>query len=1042
MKRPMVRLALAWIGFILICRTLGWTLRPVSEAEALLRARADGDGAQTGLYGTLGGRLESIQINSSGSWFLRMTETVFVPLDAPEQALPAGRVLVYFPARGDPAVGNRAEIRGTLTLLQTADNPGEFDAAAYYEAENIACCLEGDAMRITDTGTDRVAEAARQLRLRLGSGLRQAFESRDAGLLGAMLLGERSGVDEESEALFELAGLSHLFSVSGLHVSFWAGVLSWFSGLLLSFLPLGRGRFWRGGFAFLRALISCAGIVFYMILCGGKTPISRAGLMLLAYQASLAGRFSYVLPSDLALAALAALIPAPYALFQASFQLSYGCILILGCLLPVLNRRLYLETPGGQAALVPVLLQTGTMPVMLWHSFCFHPYSFFANLIAVPFAAFILGGGFLAAVLTPWLRPAGLIAAGGVHYLLEGIRLLCRLVRLLPLHTVVLGRPAAWQLTVYTGLVLFGIGLSVRSRKSEMRRLDELIEAAGAGPIRRVIREARRSALLLLLWLMATVCVFLYRDGGRLKLTSLYVGQGDCHVLTLPDGSRYLMDAGSSSRKAGTKSVVPYLRFEGIRTLDSILVSHPDSDHINALTAVLQADGLKVRSLIIPAAFFGSEKCAELLAAAEAASVPVRYVGAGDSWEDGGVRFQVLYPPVRQQAESNDGSLILMLSWQDFDALFTGDLGEAGERVLMKRYGEALQTTDYLKVAHHGSRYSSCEPFLAAVTPSLSVISCGRNNPYGHPTKETLDRLAQVGSTVCRTDRDGAVTVWVAADGTTEVQTFRQTEIELFKEEPMKQKEENKESGLSTWLVCGLLIGIGVLGLCLALFLPNPERESLPENAVANSLPAVSGSAGSGTASLPEKTEYPFPSLAETEGTWPVTAPASAESEENTVSLPAEKTEANAGRIGPQEDPRAPGYVLDQAFTDRLYALFAGDLTNNTNEADPFRGLSATFKRELDELAENFAQGRADAETTREAIRGRSFRWPNDALALEHTAADFSVRLYIYPAVDAEVLRERILLSNVQGRHYLFLRIYRSADGSELRIYMINGAIK
>lgn len=1033
-RRPLFKLALVYLLLLCVFHWAGIPLRRPEEAEALLQR----EGSSRGI---LRGRISEISLTSSGQYALLLNEGIFRPETGegqeafPEAApLKAGGVLVYYPVEPALEPGLLVECKGRLKLFSPADNPGEFDARAYYLSRGLGCYMEGEAFRILVRGGGP-ERAAWRVKSFLREGLSKVYTLGEAGLLGAMLLGERSGVEPETEALYEGAGLSHLLSVSGLHVSFWAAVMGHITGFLLSFFPFSRGGgFWsRRGFGFLRALISVGGVLFYGAVCGSRIPVQRAGLMALLYQMAQGLGLSFDLPSALGAAALAALIPAPYALFQPSFQLSFGCVFLLGFWLPLLARRLWMESSLARAFLVPVLVQMGMLPLTLWHYFTFHPYSFLANLLAVPLAGPLLVLGFLSALLAQIYLPLGGILAGAVHLLLAAIRLLCRGLEQLPMHTLTAGRPAFWQLMAYTGLVLGGMALVFRIRRQEVENLAMMIRRAGESVFRRAFREARETALLLFLWLLAAGSLFFLREEKGLRITSLYVGQGDAQLITLPGGHSYMVDGGGGSDKVGEKVILPYLKCRGISRLEYILVSHPDSDHISGLQAVLEAPEIKVKGLLLPAVFRDSEKARELLETAREAQVPVGFLRAGDLLLDGEASLQVLYPGSSTQVDDNESSLVLRLDWQGFSMLFPGDLGEAGEAMILKAYGEAMEPVTVLKAGHHGSRFSSSEAFLGRLQPALTLISCGRNNRHGHPSPEALERLAAAGSRILRTDEAGAVELYIGEAGGLSCETFHEGEINY-----MKKEKSGKDASGFTIVASIIILAVGVLAMGLSLL--TGGKETGASETEARTVPAVSASkaVGSGTYVF-EESGRNEPS--ESAG-WPLAAP-SAQHEETQpeLTLSPRAAEANGGRGGPDRDPQAEGFWLDLPLTDQLYLLMAGDLSNNTDEADPFRCLSADFKQELDAISEAFAAGEMTKEEAAAAFRGRQFSWPGDKLGLIHPLGDVSLRCYSYPGRDIALAKERILLSNVTARHYLFIRVYYNSLQDAVRIYMVNGLV-
>ena len=302
-------------------------------------------------------------------------------------------------------------------------------------------------------------------------------------------------------------------------------------------------------------------------------------------------------------------------------------------------------------------------------------------------------------------------------------------------------------------------------------------------------------AVVMILGLLIGLLTGNFDCGSR--VTFLDVGQGDGIVVETGQGA-YLFDCGSTSRKnIGEYVLKPYLKSRGIRSLRGVFVSHPDEDHMNGVIELLEngADwGIVVEQLFLPAIAEGkrTESFVTLLAAAEAAEVPVSYIKCGDEIRDSQLRLLCLHPEenttladanaysecfyvevfakkMKQEAiddrKANDasggsaiegsgenGSFAGNSERKDFrvndgkiNILLTGDVEGEGERQLMQELqeqrGQRAFRVDILKVAHHGSGYSTGTEFLAAASPATAIISCGRNNSYGHPHAETLQRL-------------------------------------------------------------------------------------------------------------------------------------------------------------------------------------------------------------------------------------------------------------------------------------------------------------
>ena len=774
MRRPLVFAALLLVCGILVLSAFGIPLTRTVRNGTFL---SDNETAE----GTLRGTLSRLSYAAGGSVRLVIENAEFTGTAAYQ----LGTVLAYADAEPEAPLGSFLVLRGKLSLFPEPDNPGEFDQRAYWRAENILLRFSAEECRVESLRTGYpLREAARCVRRWLIRGLTAVFDEEDAGTMRALLLGDRSHLSDELEALYESAGIRHVLTVSGLHVSLASGAFGLIFGWLLSFVPWQRlpGLIGRRGYAVFRGIFAGLAVGFYTELAGCGLPLRRAACMAFLYLAAAAARRSYDLLSALAFALIAAVLPCPYVLFQASFQMSFACVLVIGWVFPPLCRRLYMETPLGRAFLLPALLSLIMLPLQLRHYYVFHPLGFLGNLLVVPLVMWILIFGAAAAVLAHVFLPAGVFFAGPAHVALALVKGFCSLVRRLPVSTVVAGSPSFLQAVIYAALAGIFLLLLMKRRKMREEAALTLILTAGTGAIRRILRESRECVLWLILFGWALSAVFLIRPKEKgLSVTSLYVGQGDCHVIRA-EGRTYLIDGGSANGSPAASKILPYLKHEGIRRITFMMVSHADDDHMNGLAEILAADGIRTDELVLSGWDRGSEKTAPLEQAAAEAGTAVRSVFEGDILSLDGVTFRVLLPARVESPDENDDSLVVLLSRKGFRALFTGDIGAEKEQEITARYGAQLEDLDLLKAAHHGSRFSSCESFLKTSSPAVAVISCGRNNRYGHPHEETLARLSACGAEILRTDLGGAVRINASEENILTAASYKKHEYNNKKE--------------------------------------------------------------------------------------------------------------------------------------------------------------------------------------------------------------------------------------------------------------------
>lgn len=260
--------------------------------------------------------------------------------------------------------------------------------------------------------------------------------------------------------------------------------------------------------------------------------------------------------------------------------------------------------------------------------------------------------------------------------------------------------------------------------------------------------------------LSALILCLLFPQKRQMRIDFLDVGQGDGICIADKAGHHIFIDGGSTSEKnVGIYRILPFLKYHQIRMIDAWIVTHGDEDHISGLIEILN-DGYPVRYLVLAEAMPEDEQKKLLVSAAEEAGTEIIFVCAGDALKMKGFTMECIFPAEWETGEdANSLSQVWLLQEGDFSVLFTGDIGEAQEKLLLER--KKLQDVTLLKAAHHGSKNSSSESFLEAIEPDVTVISCGEHNVYGHPHAETLERLDAVGSEIFCTMECGQITLFM-----------------------------------------------------------------------------------------------------------------------------------------------------------------------------------------------------------------------------------------------------------------------------------------
>lgn len=666
-------------------------------------------------------------------------------------------VICYAEGGQEPEMGSRVRVQGKLYAFDGATNPGEFDARRYYQILDIQARIQNAVILEKTASYDRFREGLYRLRTYLSALLDVCFE-KDASVMKAVLLGEKGGLDEETKQLYQLSGIIHILSISGLHISI--------IGMGLSKI-LHKVRCPE----IINVILSIALMYCYGVMTGMSISAYRAIMMFGIHMAAgLFGR-TYDMLTAMAVAAISVLIRQPLYLYHSGFLFSFGAILAIGLFLPVIEEYWPKELHSfdskffdGRSAhscklagcVYGILLQIRklistslavsivTLPVYLCFYYEYPLYSLFLNVLLLPGMGLILSDGLFSLLAAMYCLPLGSYAAVPAHFLLTFYEFCCSLTLRMPESRNILGRPENWQIGLYV-LILY---IAVRYGH-------------------------KWSRLLFWQWiLLALLCITVrYRSG--LQITFLDVGQGDCIYLADEKGSHYLIDGGSSSKSdVGTWQMLPFLKEEGADTLDAVFVTHMDSDHYNGIYMLVKEmvqNGVTIENLILPDIGAGSrgEEYAELEMLALQQGISVHYIHRGETLYRGNIKLTCLHPEKGAEQESNEASVVLYLEYGAFSALFTGDLEGSGEEAVRQQLKDIVPGggITVLKVAHHGSRNSTKEAFLQTVSPQIALISAGKNNRYGHPHEELMNRLEGTGCHIYQTKECGAVTVQVTQGG-------------------------------------------------------------------------------------------------------------------------------------------------------------------------------------------------------------------------------------------------------------------------------------
>jgi competence protein ComEC len=601
------------------------------------------------------------------------------------------------------------------------------------------------------TPTDRsVGLSGRVARLRDAvEGRLQRLYPRTWGVVHALILARKDGLDPDVREAFAVAGLAHLLAISGFHVGVVAGMLF---GVLRATGASGRGA----------AVMASVGVWAYVACIGAPDAAARAAaLVSFAAWARVRG-YPPHRGGALATALLAMMVADPGALGRVGLQLSFagaaGLAVAAGPLERALGRGSGRRVPHAARSAVSagVAATVFTLPLIVWHFERLSLVGIPATLVAGPLVALAIPGIFATLVLDTVVPPAASFLAGGVEWTLESMLWLVH-------RTAALPFAAAWVPRTWVPVG----GVAAACTLVGLKEWGPLM----TGRSRLVVSVSGLAGALIVWPALAGMAA-----RGTVEIVVLDVGQGDAIAIRSPRGRWALIDAGPATDgfDAGERVVLPYLRRRGAGRLEALILTHPDLDHIGGAEAVL--DGLDVRTVFDPGIPSPGSAYLDVLESVDREDAPWLPLRAGRTVELDGVELRVLSPPGDGDHEPgawsrNDGSVVLLLRFGDFTALLTGDAEAEAEARLVRTGGTG--PVDVLKVGHHGSSTSTTPTFLERVAPQAAVISVGRGNRYGHPAPEVMARLEAMGVRIYRTDRDGTLTVRARREGTFQVHTRR-----------------------------------------------------------------------------------------------------------------------------------------------------------------------------------------------------------------------------------------------------------------------------
>ena len=648
--------------------------------------------------------------------------------------------IYQFPSAGEKGLWESTSLTGIVMQVegawqeqQESSHRYAFNMDTYLMSKGAVGPFEIAHFSIVGNKTSLQSILAKQ-RFKLASHIDEHFPGNLAQEAKALLIGIQDGLDSDLERAYQKLGITHLFAISGLHVAllsflFYECLLRLHvrtevaTILLLLILPL--YAFLAGGAPSIWRAVMVVEIIGVMKLCNKKVPIDDA----------------------LSICCILFLTLSPHSLFQVGFQLSYMATYSL-----IYSSRILFSSANlfVQNFFMTLVCQLLTYPLLIFHFYELSLSSFLANIVFVPLFSFIIVPINLVLVVLSYVSKSLTELFISVY---EPIRMLLTdfllVLKDLPYQMWVPGKPSLLWLIILYATVFIALYF---------------------------IDCKRWGGAVVVLIIPALLFTSRFLLNNELQVTFINVGQGDSILIESPRRKHVvLIDSGGLLRfqkdewktrdapyEVGRQVVVPYLKGKGIATINTMILTHADADHVEGAEEI--AKEIRIKEIHVSPNSWAEKAMDEMRIEAEKQSIPIIEQIAGRGWHIGQTAFAYL-SPTDMQYEGNNDSLVLYVQHGDFRALFTGDLEKDGEYTLIRHYGPSIRHVSLLKAGHHGSKTSSSEEFVEYMMPALTIFTAGKDNRYNHPAQEVVERFEERGLRYYTTGTDGTIEISINEKG-------------------------------------------------------------------------------------------------------------------------------------------------------------------------------------------------------------------------------------------------------------------------------------
>lgn len=708
---------------------------------------------------------------------------------------------IYIDVKKDSALqyGDKLILKGEFSKGSEQRNTGGFDYQLYLKSIKIYGTLKVENYQKIDSNhVNYIQKMMNNIKLSITEKIEMLLKDDYQQIAKGLLLGDTSNLDEELQENFQIANISHVLAVSGMHVIY---MIMGIEFIFKSWLGKRNVKY-----------VVIISLLFYMSLTGFTSSIVRAGIMgIMNVMAFLFYRKKDIWTS-IGVSLLIILIDNPYAITGVGLQLSYlgtiGIIILNKNIRHMLDNVKWIKNSilikrnqpltkiiesFKEILSITLSAQIMIFPIMIYHFNLIGIYFMITNILV----SIITGITMFLSIMFILSTYIHLKIAKCISIFLslgiEGFIQISNLANL-PFSKVYVTTPHIIFIIIYYIVILIGNQLYtiytdkyISPTKKRIKNLIALIKyklyekkKKTAKIYQKILKDWNIKKFVLKTYKVIFIIIFLigiYQFPQNLKIHFLDVGQGDACFMITPNHKTILLDGGGSSSSSfdvGKDTLIPYLLDKGYKKIDYIWISHFDQDHVGGILPVLEE--FKIGQIYISKQEEISENYKKFLKIVEQKNLKVQVVKAGDKIIIDDVHFDILWPVEKQIEENilNNNAIVMKLQYKKFSMLFSGDIEAIAEKEILNRYKnniDMLKAT-VLKVAHHGSKSSSTEAFLKAVNSKVAIIGVGENNMFGHPNEEVVKRIEDLGMKIFRTDVNGEITIEINHKSKVKIRRF------------------------------------------------------------------------------------------------------------------------------------------------------------------------------------------------------------------------------------------------------------------------------